>query len=151
MSGEASNTPGSDHGFTLLEIITAIVLFGILAAMTVQFMASALEDATLPISRVQAEAGRVAIMEKITSDYVIEVNKTTPSDALTTMKSKADNGEYNAGGTTVTMTWIDFDGSGQEISGGTDYLKVSVKTGNAEILGVLSKSRSNATDPKVRF
>lgn len=142
-----------NSGFTLPEIITAIVLIGILGALAVQFMASALEDSSLPIDRVQGDADRVSIMEKIISDYVIEVNKDNPGDTLTTIKTKVENGDYDSGDTTVTWAWIKFD-SGQEIDMSpveTDYLKISVKTGNAGYEAFLSKSRTDATDPKVAF
>jgi prepilin-type N-terminal cleavage/methylation domain-containing protein len=140
-----------DRGFTLPEIIVAITVVGILGAMTVQFMASALEDSTLPIQIVQDDARRISVMENIISDYVAEINKSAPANALTTMKAKADNGDYNAAGTTVTMSWIDFDGSGQEISGGSDYLKVAVNTNNAGMIAILSKTRTDAADPKASF
>lgn len=147
-----------DGGFTLPEIITAIVLIGILGAVAVQFMASALEDSTLPIDRVQADANRVSIMEKIISDYVSEVNKSTPADALATINTKVVNGYYNSGNATVLAAWIEFvsPGPGLEIEsevtpGPSDYLRVSVKTGNAGYVAFLSKSRADATDPKVAF
>lgn len=144
---------GRENGFTMLETIIAIVLLGILGAMTLQFMASALTDATLPITYVQAETGRISIMEKVISDYVIEVNKTTYATALTTMWTKADNGDYDDGDTAVTMSWIGFDGSGTEVGAGagSDYLKVVVTTGGVTIVSVLGKSRTTATDPKVAF
>ncbi|MFH1980880.1 MAG: type II secretion system protein [Pseudomonadota bacterium] len=151
MKKNAFCTLSRDSGFTLPEIIAAIVLIGILGAMAAQFMASALEDSTLPIDRVQAAAGRVSIMEKIISDYVIAVNSGTPSTALTTIETNVLNGNYNSGATTVATSYIDFNGAGQETTGGSNYLKVTVTTGNASIVTIFSKSRTLATDPKVNF
>lgn len=152
-------------GFTLVEIIVTIVLIGILGAMSAQFLASALEGSTQPIDRVQAEAGRVSIMEKIISDYVIAVNGNSPAAALTTMATNVANGDYNTGGTSVTTAWIAFVDSGNDdvdtgkdiyietviTPGPTDNLKVSVATGNAFIVTILSATRTSSGDPKVDF
>jgi prepilin-type N-terminal cleavage/methylation domain-containing protein len=150
-NGDCRDTSESS-GFTLVEIIVTIVLIGILGAMSAQFLASALEGSTQPIDRVQAEAGRVSIMEKIISDYVIAVNTSSPpTGALSAVKDAVDNGDYNSGATTVTTAYIDFDSGGQEVAGGSDYLKVSVTTGAAGIVAILSKSRAIASDPMVNF
>lgn len=158
MSKNCFHDISKDGGFTLPEIITAIVLIGIMGALAVQFMASALEDSSLPIDRVQGDADRVSTMEKIISDYVIEVNKDAPENALTTIKTKVENGDYNSGDTTVACDWIEFVSSGPDLEiennvtpGPSDCLKVSVKSGNAGYEAFLSKSRTDATDPKVAF
>jgi prepilin-type N-terminal cleavage/methylation domain-containing protein len=141
-------------GFTLLEIIVTIMLMGVLGTLAVQFMATALEDSARPIDHVQAESGRVSIMEKIISDYVFAVNGGSPTTALTTVKTNVDGGIYNAGTTTVTAAWIAFDSAGQETAvspGPGDNLKVSVTTDAAALVAILSNSRTDTTDPKVAF
>ncbi len=143
----------NNSGFTLPEIIIAITVIGILGAMSVQFMASALQGSTKPIDIVKNDALRVSIMERIISDYVLEINRDSYPTALSTMESAINGGDYNEEGTSASAVWIEFDGSGLETVAGspTDYLKAIVSTDSVELSAILAVTRNSTEDTKVTF
>ena len=151
MTRAAPSTPRGEGGFTLVEVIVAIIIAAVLGTLMVQFMGSTLTRANVPVQNVQEEMDRVSVMEKIMSDYVVQMN-TDPAGALTTMKAAADGGGYDTAASTVTMTYIAFDGTGGE-TGPTlnDTLKVTVATDNATLVTILTNSRTAATDPKIVY
>ena len=59
----------SESGLSLIEIIIAIVMFAILAAMTAPYFGSSFTQSSLPIARLQASADLSRILENITASY----------------------------------------------------------------------------------
>jgi prepilin-type N-terminal cleavage/methylation domain-containing protein len=57
-----------DEGFTLIEIIVAIVVLAIAAAMMVPFFGKALTQSPAPIANLQQSTSLQAVMENIISD-----------------------------------------------------------------------------------
>ena len=144
-SGPLSQTGKS--GFTLLEIIVTILVASVLAALMVQFMSTAMTRGGDPAAAVRAEADTGVKMEQIVSDYVQQINSANPENALanllTSYASDAD----------VTMTYIRFDASGQEVVEGsaTDTLKVTVQAGGYAATTLLTNARLKTDDPVSKY
>ena len=135
----------SHKGFTLIEIIATIMMAGILSAIFIQFMGTALMRSGDSVNIVRDEASIEGLMEEIISDYLKEINNNSPENALSTIKAK----NY---GSDVTMEYIQFDGSGNEQpSGSSNYLKVIIHATGHKLTTILTKSRDKTDDPIVRY
>ncbi len=135
----------SHKGFTLIEIIATIMMAGILGAIFIQFMGTALMRSGDAVNIVRDEASIEGLMEKIISDYLKEINNNSPENALSTIKAK----NY---GSDVTMEYIQFDGDGNEQpSGSSNFLKVTIQATGHKLTAVLTKSRDKTDDPIVKY
>ncbi len=135
----------SHKGFTLIEIIATIMMAGILSAIFIQFMGTALMRSGDSVNIVRDEASIEGLMEEIISDYLKEINNNSPENALSTIKAK----NY---GSDVTMEYIQFDGSGNEQpSGSSNFLKVTIQATGHMLTTILTKSREKANDPIVKY
>jgi prepilin-type N-terminal cleavage/methylation domain-containing protein len=135
-------------GFTLLEIIVTILVASVLAALMVQFMNTAMIRGGDPAAAVRAEADTGAILEQIVSDYVQQINSANPENALANLKTSY------ASNSNVTMTYISFDASGQEVLEDptpTDSLKVIVKKGGYAVTTLLTNTRVKTDDPVSKY
>lgn len=147
----------SSKGFTLVEIIVTLVAAGILGVIFVQFMGTALDASWNAVEVVRDEAEGEGVMEQIVVDYVEEMNS-DPNNALGTLVTNNTNGNY---GPNVTMTYIDFDGTGNEVASGlSDNLKVVMRsfgpaspaiTGRYPLTTILTNSRREAGDQIVIY
>jgi len=145
------------NGFTLVEIIVTLVAAGILGVIFTQFMGTALDASWNTVEIVRDEAGGEGVMEQIIAEYVEEMNS-DPGNALGTLVTNNTNGNY---GPNVTMTYIDFDGAGNEIASGlSDNLKVVIRfsgpaspaiTGRYSLTTILTNSRREADDQIVIY
>jgi len=133
-------------GFTLIEIIVTILVASVLAALMVQFMNTAMIRGGDPAAAVRAEADTGAILEQVVSDYVQQINS-NPSGALANLKANY------ASDANITMTYIRFDASGQEVVEGsaTDTLKVTVQSGGYAVSTLLTNARVKTDDPVSRY
>ncbi len=135
-------------GFTLVEIIITLVATGILGAIFIQMMGTALNDSWSTVEMVRDEAGAVQVMEQIIADYVYLMN-TNPAGALAQIKSDVDAQNY---GTNVTGQYVNFDGSGDLVGpvapGNT--LLVTVGATGKDIINILTNSRA-ANHPPIRY
>ena len=141
-------------GFTLVEIIVTIVAAGILGAIFVHLMGTALNASWNSVEIVRDEASNEGVMENIISDYVTAINS-DPAGALATIRNKITNKDY---GNDVTWTYIEFDASGALIDRGatpTDNLKVVLQAsgqlapaiaGRYPLTMILTNSRRNTGD-----
>jgi prepilin-type N-terminal cleavage/methylation domain-containing protein len=135
------------RGFTLIEMLVAILIISILATLFVQVMGTALSDSATPVTREQIGLERNGIMEKIISDYVREMNS-DPDNALSAIKTT----HYATTHVGFTAQYINFTTAGAEMisASTTNNLKVTV-TGNGQaITTVLTRSR-NATDATISY
>ncbi len=143
-------------GFTLVEIIVTLVAAGILGAIFIHFMGTALDASWNAVEIVRDEAGTEGVMEQIVVDFVEAMNS-DPDTALGTLVTNNTNGNY---GPNVTMAYIDFDVAGNEVAAGlSDNLKVVIRivgpaspaiSGRHLMTTVLTKSRTT-DDPIVLY
>jgi prepilin-type N-terminal cleavage/methylation domain-containing protein len=145
------------HGFTLVEVIATIVVAGILGAIFIQLMGTALNSGWNAVEIVRDEANAERVMEQIIADYVAHINN-DPAAALNTMVTSY-NGQ-TIDGVHITTQYIVFDGSGNEVPAGlSDNLKVELKasgvaapaiTGRYSLTTILTNSRTT-NDPIVLY
>jgi prepilin-type N-terminal cleavage/methylation domain-containing protein len=138
-------------GFTLVEIIVTLVAAGILGAIFIQFMGTALDASWNSVEIVRDESNGEGLMERIIADYVAYINNDSddPDSALINIVN-----DYNGKtieGITITTEYIYFDSSGNELIGGSDNLKVVLQAPSQlapairlryPLTTILTKSRS---------
>jgi prepilin-type N-terminal cleavage/methylation domain-containing protein len=146
-------------GFTLLEIIVTLVAAGILGAIFIQFMGTALDASWNAVEIVRDESGGEGTIEEIVADYVEAINS-NPAGALAFIRNKITNGDYGAN---VASNYIEFDASGAEVDQGaspTDNLKVVLQpsgqvapaiSGRYLLTIILTNSRRAADDQIVTY
>jgi prepilin-type N-terminal cleavage/methylation domain-containing protein len=149
----------SSKGFTLVEIIVTLVAAGILGAIFINYMGTALDASWNAVEIVRDESGGEGVMEEIIVDYVEAMNS-SPAGALQAIIDKITNNDY---GGDVTWNYIEFNLSGDEIDRGvvaTDNLKVVLQpsgavapaiTGRYPLMIILTNSRREADDQIVIY
>jgi prepilin-type N-terminal cleavage/methylation domain-containing protein len=144
-------------GFTLVEIIVTLVAAGILGAIFIHFMGTALNASWNAVEIVRDEAAGEGVMEEIIADYVAEMNS-DPDNALGTLVTNNTNGNY---GPNVTMAYTEFDAFGDETAPtSNDNLKVVFQatgptapaiTGRYSLTMILTNSRTTDDDQIVLY
>ena len=104
------------NGFTLLEVIVALIVGSILGAILLEFLGQTVHKSFVPIKMAQESMQLSAIVEKMNMEYkkqmVIGLRSSNPNP-LADFKAAIENNTPNFGDYTVTATWIEFDPSGQ--------------------------------------
>ena len=117
-----SRTPQA--GFTLIEVIVAIVVASIVGVIFLSYMGTQLTHSGDPVNIARDEGVAEMWMERILSDYVQEMNASTYTTALATIFAR----DYTAGpynmpaSVTLTRTYVTYDAGGNEVAvagGGT--------------------------------
>ncbi len=131
-----------ERGFTLIEVIAALVLVGILGALAVSYLGTSVTGIGDPVNYVRGEAEVERIMERINGDYV-ELMNTSPTTALATLNSR-DYGGY------VSKSYITYDPiTHTEITaaGGTATrtLKIVVQKANHQLVALFTQARTDPT------
>lgn len=137
------------RGFTLVEIIITLLAAGILGAIFINLMGTALSDSWSTVEMVRDEARGVQVMEHIIADYVTEMNS-DPANALATLIANKDNGDYGPG---VLMQYIEFDAAGIEVftaPATSDTLKVTVQATGKTLTNIFTNCRT-VNDPLIRY
>ncbi len=136
----------SHQGFTLIEVIATLVAVGILAAFFMHFMGTALDHSWKSVELVAGEAEAQGKLDEIIAYYTSKIND-NPDTALATVFS-----QYSGD---ATMQYIKFNTvSGDEeadASGDHWTLKVTVEAPGHNLTAILTKSRTDAGDPKVKY
>lgn len=132
------------RGFTLLELIIAVVLVGLLAAMFVPVMGTQLTRSADPVGRGVGEAQALSDLEAVLREYVLYLNTdTNPAGVLAHMASTY------AGNSSVSLSWIKFDAATRNETSGTssdnDGLKVTAKAPGGFSYSMLLTNERNAT------
>ncbi len=140
----------ASRGFTLVEIIATVVIMGILSAFFIHFMGTALENSWKSVELVAGEAAAEAKLEEIIAYFTSKINDDTQlANALAIVES-----EFSGD---ATMEYIVFNvdnGSGVEaadVSGENRTLKVTIEAPGNNLTTILTKSRTQSTDPKVGY
>ena len=110
------------EGFTLVEIIVTIVAVGILGAIFINFMGTALTSSWNAVEITRDEANAEKVLEQIVGEYVVLINGNNPENALGSIVTNYNGRTID--GVSITTRYVAFDTSGNEQTGGTDYLKV---------------------------
>jgi prepilin-type N-terminal cleavage/methylation domain-containing protein len=105
-----SKTMGS-KGFTLVEIIVTIVAAGILGAIFVQLMGTALSSSWNSVEIVRDESNAERLMERIVGEYVALINN-DPDTALDIIDDYHGQTIY---GINISANYIEFDAGGSEV------------------------------------
>jgi len=107
---------GKSSGFTLLEVIVALIVGSILGAILLEFLGQTVHKSFEPIKMAQGSTDLTSIVEKVNMEYkkrmLIGLLSSNPNP-LADLKSAIENNTPNFGDYTVTATWIEFDPSGQ--------------------------------------
>ena len=140
-----------------MEVIVTIMAAGILGAIFIQFMGTALNSSWNAVEIVRDEADAEKVMEQIIADYVANINN-DPAAALNNMVTTY-NGQ-TIDGIHITTQYTAFDDFGNEVSPtSNDTLKVVLSssgpvspaiTGRYSLTTILTNSRT-ANDPIVPY
>jgi prepilin-type N-terminal cleavage/methylation domain-containing protein len=152
--------PGSRKhqlGFSLIEVIVAIVVASIVGVIFLSYMGTQLSHSGDPVIVARDEGVAEMWMERILSDYVQEMNASTYTTALATLHAR----DYTAGpynmpaGVTLTRTYVAYDAVGNEVAvagGGTSHnLKVTVRAAGYGLTSILTAKRVTSGDPVVYY
>jgi prepilin-type N-terminal cleavage/methylation domain-containing protein len=139
-----------NKGFTLIEVIVTIIAAGIMGAIFINFMGTAMSRSTRSIELVRGEARVEAVAESIIADFVYEMNR-DPFGAFAALQAK----NYGSDVIVNLNDYISFNLSGGVISpvnNNTLRVKVTViETGNS-LTFLLTKNRpSGFASPPVAF
>ena len=151
---QIANNP---KGFTLVEIIVTIVAAGILGAIFVNLMGTALNSSWNAVEIVRDESNGEGVLESIIADYVADINS-DPGNALSNLVTNYNGKTID--GITITTQYIYFDSSGDEQTGGVDNLKVVLQAPSQlapairlryPMTTIFTKSRTNNDDQKIFY
>ena len=125
-------------GFTLLEVIIALIVGSILGAILLEFLGQTVHKSFEPIKMAQGSMELTTIVEKMTADY--KKRLLLSDNPLVDFKDDIENNTGNYGDYTWSTSWITFDGSGNEAQDNDPLspfyhrvLKVTVVRGQHEI------------------
>ncbi len=143
-------------GFTLIEIIVAIVVGAIVGVILFSYMGTHLIHSGDPIAIVRSEGTAEKWMERIIVDYVEEINKPASyTTALATIHARDYTADpYNMPvDVTLTRSYVAYDAAGVEVSspGASPNLKVTVKAGGYGLTTILTSQRVSTGDPTVFY
>jgi prepilin-type N-terminal cleavage/methylation domain-containing protein len=151
----------SEAGFSLIEVIVAIVLGAIIGVIFLTYLGTQLIQSSDPINIIRHEVAAEKWMERIVSDYVEEMNGANYTTALTTIFTRDYHdidtvGIYNMpDSVTLTRTYVIYDAMGNEVAvtgGGTsNNLKVTVHAGGYGLTCILTAERTTSDDPTTYY
>ncbi|MEN8781929.1 MAG: prepilin-type N-terminal cleavage/methylation domain-containing protein [Desulfobacterales bacterium] len=134
----AGNFKSQPGGFTLLEVIIALIVGSILGAILLEFLGQTVYKSFEPIKMAQGNMELTAIVEKMHADY--KKRLLLSNDPLVDLKDDIENNTGNYGDYTWSTSWVTFDGSGNEAQDNDPLspfyhrvLKVTVVRGQHEI------------------
>ena len=131
----------NENGFTLLEVITALIVASIMGAMLVQVMGTNVTGSAESCAMVDQAFDISGEMEKITADYRDKIKRDTLD--LDEFNAGLSNYEYVDDENTGFISFSDPEGYGvcSEIScsGNCDILKVTLKKGHQSIAALFSE------------
>ena len=133
-------------GFTLIEVIATVIIVGLLATFFIHFMGTALDHSWKSVALVAGEAEAEGKLEEIIAYFTSKINN-SPDNALSIVASEF--------GGDATMKYIVFntisDDEETDTSGENRSLKVTVEAPGYNLTTILTKSRTDSSDPKVNY
>jgi prepilin-type N-terminal cleavage/methylation domain-containing protein len=139
-------------GFTLVEVIVTIIVTAILGVIFINFMGTAMSKSVRSVEMVRDEAIAEAALERIIADFVFEINKADPSQALKNVKDKTDayTTEFKI---PIRMEYVEFVINGttanekQPPPSSSNTLKVTVEASGNNLTTLLALSRTGQSPP----
>jgi len=136
---------GHPSGFSLIEIIIALLVASLLGTVLIQYMSTSLTKSAEPVIMIQKGYALNQVMESMTADYKNLL--LTATDPLTTFKNYVENGN-NPGNTpyygeayAVQTEYIVFNGGneGPDTLGGNLILKVTITLNEQSLTALFTK------------
>ena len=119
----------NQYGFTLIEIIVAMVILSVFSVMIVTFLSKSLWDSSDPVRTTQNASKLNIIIANITADYnkYPKWRSNTPYDANSFVVPTARNGEYykTAGACTSGANEPEWPSSGTIVDGTCTWTKTT--------------------------
>ena len=149
-------SPLAPRGFTLIEVVVTIVIGAIAGSLVVSQLGTSLFRSADSVFAVRNEGLAEAWLERITADYVKELNSVNYASVLATIQAR----DYSAApynmpaSVALTRTYVTYDAAGLEaaVGGGTSTnLKVIVRAGEARLTSVLTAERTSGGDPYATY
>jgi prepilin-type N-terminal cleavage/methylation domain-containing protein len=144
---DINSKTSSNKGFTLVEIIATIIIMGILSAFFIHFMGTARENSWKSVELVAGEAEAEGKLEEIIAYFTSKINDDSDLDNALTNVINEFSGD-------ATMEYIVFNSSGAEEADGSGEnrnLKVTIEAPGNNLTAILTKSRTDSSDPKVGY
>ena len=135
---------GNNSGFSLIEVIVAIVIAAIASVLLIQFMGGNMERSLAPLVRVDQIYRLTTVMENITAHYKNLL--LTNADPLGTLDTDIQNGnvstntpyfgEYEA----TTPQYIQFSGNAETACSGVNcrILRVDLRQGEHRLTALFT-------------
>ena len=133
------------NGFSLIEIIIALLVASLLGTVLIQYMSTSLTKSAEPVIMIQKGYALNHVMESMTADY--KKLLLTDTDPLTTFKNYVENGNsaennpYYGEEYAVQTGYIVLDGGneGTDLSGGNQILKVTIALNEQSLTALFTK------------
>ena len=132
------------RGFSLLEIIIALIVASVLGAMFFQFMGTNMTRSVEPVILAQGGFYLNQVMEAMTADYRRLL--ATDGTPLQTFKTYAENGNIEGntpyyGQYTIQTLYIDFLAGAEiaDISGNNNILKLTIAHGEQSLTALFTE------------
>ncbi len=128
-------------GFTIIEVIAALVLAAVVAAGLIQYLGTSFTKSSISIHRLRQAYELQQVMENITEDYRENVKDET---TLGELKGRIDTPfTYGTSYTVVTPTpkFIKFDGFIEFAPDQNNLLKVTIENESGIITALFSSSQ----------
>lgn len=149
------NIKSNQRGFTLIEVIVTILAAAIVGVIFINFMGTAMSKSVRSVEMVRDEARAEAALERIIAEYVFEINKTDPTQALANIKAKT-SAFATQFSIPITIEYTEFIVNGniatEKIPPPTssNTLKVTVQASGNDLTTLLTLSRTGKS-PTVPF
>jgi prepilin-type N-terminal cleavage/methylation domain-containing protein len=124
-------------GFTLIEVIVALVVAGILGTLLISFLSTGVTKSSLPVFWVKTQYELSEVMDKITADYRVAVGGESFDINDFKDQIEADYAEYITGTSFTDFSW---NGANYEESG-TDgnIMKVTLGKGEHAVMALFTQ------------
>ncbi len=114
----------SQQGFTLIELIITLVVFGVLATMLVTVMGTSVTNSSQPLNRLQKTMTLQQTMENIRANFAAVSDIAVLKTAIGSGQQNNDYGAYEV----IDNKYIKFTGHNETAGVAADgILKVSIK------------------------
>ncbi|MFW6335085.1 MAG: PulJ/GspJ family protein [Desulfosalsimonas sp.] len=130
MKPEFIYKPGS-RGFSLIEVIAAIILAAFLGAMLVQYMGTNLTSSVKSLVAAKNSSESASVMESITRDYRNWLHE-NPEESIQDFRQNIDEDDSYSGISTQMVKLKDNDPD-------DSILKVTVSSGDRDLVSLFTK------------